>query len=282
MTSSSSAKRVARLAQKGKGKKVRFQGGTLFPTVMSVVVVLGLALIVYARSSAPDKNVPPTSNDHWHISYGIYTCADPAVKNSKSEFLDNLVGNKEDETSGDYQTYNIHSHDDGVIHWHAYSGLATGTRAKIGIFLNTYGVTVNKDGITFGTDQNGGKNYLVASNKCTDKSGASVSGVVKVVVWDQYDNEKKFATYVSDKSLADKSNGELKYIANFNDIRVKKDGMAMTFAFVAPDETIPMPPTASNLPALGSADVDGGATTTTVAGSSTTTVAGGVTTTTAG
>ena len=41
-----SARRVARLAQKGKGKKVRFQGGTLFPALVVGISVVGAALIL--------------------------------------------------------------------------------------------------------------------------------------------------------------------------------------------------------------------------------------------
>ena len=40
--SSSSTKKAARLAQKGKGRRVRFQGGTLFPLVVAIVLVVGL------------------------------------------------------------------------------------------------------------------------------------------------------------------------------------------------------------------------------------------------
>ena len=42
-------KKAAKLAKKGKGKKVRFQGGTLFPMVILGILVFGLATIVYAR-----------------------------------------------------------------------------------------------------------------------------------------------------------------------------------------------------------------------------------------
>jgi hypothetical protein len=42
---STSAKKIAQLAQKGKGKKVRFQGGSLFPTVILAIVILGTVLI---------------------------------------------------------------------------------------------------------------------------------------------------------------------------------------------------------------------------------------------
>ncbi|MGA0781519.1 MAG: hypothetical protein ACO3Q4_08235, partial [Ilumatobacteraceae bacterium] len=53
-----SADRVAKLAAKGKGRQVRFKGGTLFPAVMIGVAVIGAALVIYSRESIPDRNVP--------------------------------------------------------------------------------------------------------------------------------------------------------------------------------------------------------------------------------
>ena len=113
--SSSSTKKAAQLAQKGKGKKVRFQGGTLFPLIVAIVVVLGVGTIVYARQTIPaDDSSPPTVNDHWHAAYGFYLC----------DTWEQLAGNLEEtDTSGQlissrFLRTGIHSHDDGVIHWH--------------------------------------------------------------------------------------------------------------------------------------------------------------------
>lgn len=251
MASGSSAKKVARLAQKGKGKKVRFQGGTLFPSVMALVVVLGVALVAYARQSAPSTNEAPTINDHWHVSYGIYVC---------DKFLPNLKGTLEDPVSPAYQKYNIHSHDDGVIHWHP-SALATGTRAKLGLFLESYGITANTKELSFDSTQNDGKSYKVDTDKCKDKSGKLVEAQVQTIVWEKYDQP----------------NTSKKYITDFNNIRIDRDGMAITIAYVAPGATVPMPASAVNLPELGAADTS--ATTTTVAGATTTTVKGATTTT---
>lgn len=261
MASSSSAKRVARLAQKGKGKKVRFQGGTVFPTVMAVVVVVGIGLVTFSRQSAPSKNDPPTINDHWHAAYGFYRCADPATTDSKAQFLPNLIGTLEDPVDPNYIKYGIHSHGDGAIHWHPRA-LASGKRAKFGLFLDSYGIKVNKDGIIVPATQTAFTSLEVEKTKCVDKNGKSVDAQVKVVVWDQYDEPAKSTTYITD----------------FGNIRIKKDGMAFTIAFVAPGDEIPMPPTATNLPALGAADSPN-ATTTTVAGETSTTIA---TTTTGG
>ena len=72
MVSSSSTKRAARLAQKGKGKRVRFQGGTLFPMIVLLILVIGVGTIVYARASIPAADAsPPTIEDHWHMAYGF-------------------------------------------------------------------------------------------------------------------------------------------------------------------------------------------------------------------
>ena len=262
MASGSSAKKVARLAQKGKGKKVRFQGGTVFPLTMAIVIALGLGLVVYARQSAPSSATPPTVNDHWHVSYGFYAC---------DQQLKDLEGTKEDPVDPLYTKYGVHSHGDGVIHWHPQA-LATGRRAKLGVFLEVYGIQVTTKGVYFPGDQNGGKDYEVAKTKCKDKSGKEVEAQVSVIVWDQYDDA---AT-------------KKKYITDFDNIRISKDGMAMMVAFTAPGVDVPMPASASNLPELGAADTAegtpttvAGATTTTVKGATTTTVAD-VTTTTAG
>ncbi len=251
MGKASSAKRVARLASKGKGKKIRFQGGTLFPTIIVVVLLVGLGLVAYARSGTSSATEPPTTNDHWHVSYGFYAC---------DKYLPNLVGNKEEPLDDEYFKYGVHSHDDGVIHWHPQA-LATGKRAKFGIFLDVYDVEVSNTKLQFPDDQNGGAKYEEGEEKCNGKDAT-----LKAFVWDQYDKP-------DDKKML---------IADFKDIRIKKDGMVIVLAFVADDAEVPPPPTAANLQELGAVDTGGIATTTTVAGETTTTVAGETTTTVAG
>ena len=219
---------------------------------MAIVILLGGALVAYSRQAAPSNDTPPTINDHWHVSYGFYVC---------DQQVADLKGTAEEPVNPLYVKYGIHSHDDGVIHWHPQA-LATGRRAKIGLFLDTYGVKVDADGITFPSDQMDGKSYKVGEHKCKDKSGKEVDGQVQVVVWDAYDDP----------------NSQKKYITDFDNIRVDRDQMAITFAFAPAGADIPMPISAANLPELG--DVDGGGEpTTTVVGGSTTTVAGGSTTT---
>lgn len=233
---STSASRVAKLAAKGKGKgrQVRFKGGTLFPAIVVGIAVLGAALIIYSRESIPNRNVPPTVNDHWHASYGFYAC---------DTWLPDLQGNKEElDTAGqlivdEFRRTGIHSHDDGVIHWHPYTSAATGRNAKLGVFLDVYGVEVTDTKIEFPPDQ-GGAVYEEGETKCVDEDGNSVDGEVVAYVYDSYDDASQFTTYIT----------------NFDQIRIAKDGMAITLAFVPAGVNPGMPPTATNLPELGAID----------------------------
>ena len=229
-----SASRVARLAAKGKGKKVRFKGGTLFPAVVVGLAIVGAALIVYSRASIPDRNTPPTVNDHWHASYGFYGC---------DTWLPDLQGNKEElDTAGQlandkFRRTGIHSHDDGVMHWHPYTSAASGRNAKLGVFLDVYGVKVSDSKIEFPADQ-GGAVYEEGKTKCLDKDGKSVDAEVVVYAYNTYDNADDFATYIT----------------NFGDIRLTQDGMAFAIVFAPAGSNPGLPPSAAELPQLGAAD----------------------------
>ena len=229
--SSSSTKKAARLAQKGKGKKVRFQGGTLFPLIVAIVMVLGLGTIVYARQSMPAADSsPPTENDHWHAAYGFLLCDGDYQQ---------LAGNLEETNaagqliSDRFLRTGIHSHDDGVMHWHPYTSRAVGKNAKLGVFLETYGVELDNDSLRFPDDQLGGEEYIEGETKCGTEDAE-----LQVVVWDSYTDTDDGTTY----------------IANFDNIPIRNDGMVFAIAFVPRDTDVQMPPWAADLPALGAAD----------------------------
>src|SRR6185503_10958202 len=182
-----------------------------------------------------------------------------------------LQGNLEDPSSPHYQDYvrtYVHSHDDGVIHWHPFSGVAVGKNAKLGVFLDNYGVTLTDTELKFPDDQNGGKTYKEGETKCPDGK----DGELSVTVWD---------------SPQDTSKGQ-RYVTDFDDIRITKNSMVFTIAFQPRDVTIQMPASAPNLEELGAVDTGQapiGSTTTTVAGATTvpgSTVAGAAPTTVAG
>ena len=248
MVSSSSTKKAARLAQKGKGKKVRFQGGTLFPMLILAILVIGLGTIVYARSSVPAADAsPPTINDHWHVAYGFDLC-------DTEEFVKLDGALEEQDANGqlvnnDFLRTGVHSHDDGVIHWHAYTSASVGQRATLGVFLDNYGVELTDDSLKFPENQNGGKEYIEGETKCADGK----DGELSVTVWD---------------SPSDTSNGN-RYISGFDDIHIDHDGMVFTIAFTPRGATVTQPPWAADLAELGAVDSGQVAPTTTLPGGST-------------
>jgi hypothetical protein len=231
VVSSSSTRKAARLAQKGKGKKVRFQGGTLFPMVVVGILVIGLATIVYARASRPEADAsPPTIDDHWHMAYGFQICTADNFKtlNGTLEEVDangQLISNA-------FRRTGVHSHDDGVIHWHPSTSAAVGQNATLGVFLDSYDVELDDDSLKFPENQ-GGEEYIEGETKCGDEDAE-----LKVVVWKSYQDTGEGTTYTSD----------------FDDIRMTNDGMAITIAFLPSDVDVVMPPSAPNLPALGATD----------------------------
>ena len=243
--SSSSTKKAAKLAKSGQGKKVRFQGGTLFPVVVTVVIVLGLALVVYARQSQPsvDASGAPQQSDHWHHAYGFYLC-DSWFK------LEGDAEQQGTENFTQYQRTGIHSHDDGLIHWHPFSSASVGGNARLGVFLDTYGVELTNDKLTFPESQRESletqliaqperENILVweDGDECTI-DGSQESAELKVIVWNNFTDTDDGTTYIAD----------------FDNIRLDRDQMVVAIAFVPDDTDISMPPWAPELPSLGEID----------------------------
>jgi hypothetical protein len=244
--SSSSTKKAAKLAKSGKGKKVRFQGGTLFPVVVTIVIVLGLSLVLYARQSRPsvDASGSPQQSDHWHHAYGFYLC----------DTWFRLEGNAEEQGTDDfvqYQRTGIHSHDDGLIHWHPFSSAAVGSNATLGVFLDTYGVELTNDKLTFPETQRTALETQLAAqdppredilvwedgDACTI-DGSDEDAELKVVVWNNFTDTDDGTTYIAD----------------FDNIRLDQDQMVVAIAFVPDDTDISMPPWAPDLPTLGEVD----------------------------
>ena len=257
MVATSSTKKAARLAGKGKGRAVRFQGGRVFPIAIMLTVVLGVASIVYARQSVPlADDSPPTINDHWHMAYGFDICGeffqlegDLEERNSQGQFV-----------NPDFLQTGIHSHNDGVIHWHPYTSRAVGSRAQLGVFLETYGVELTNESLIFPADQLGGASYTEGEDTCT-VDGVEQDAELSVVAWTNY---------------SDTDEGS-RYISKMDEIPVTDDRMVFVVAFVPRGEAVTMPPWAAQLPELGAVDMGQirpeDLTSTTVAESTATTVA---------
>jgi len=248
----SSTKKAARVARQTSGKKVRSSQGLVFPLALGVVLLIGLGLVVYARSSRPGTNstVPPTLNDHWHTAYGIWGCDSwlPAIQNQTDDIDGRPIG--------------IHTHGDGVIHVHPFTSEAAGENAKLGVFLKTSGLKLSNDKLEQPEVNKTYKN----GDDCKGKPGS-----LKVLVWDNANTAGSTDPKV--------------YVTDFSNIRFTNDRMALTIAFVNSDEDLKklIPQSIPTLDQLSDVSTETEPTTTapggtTVPGETTTTVAGGTTT----
>lgn len=240
MANSTSTKKAAKLAQKGKGKRVRFQGGTLFPLIVAITLIVGTAVIVYARQTQPAADSsPPTINDHWHAAYGFFLCGT----------WYQLQGNLEEQNSQgqlvntNFLRTGIHSHDDGVIHWHPYTSVAVGKRAKLGVFLDTYDVELEDDRLSFPDNQPVNAETRIPASQTEWVEGETEcdgeDGELSVKAWDLYTDTDEGTTY----------------IANMDQIHVDNQNMVFGIYFVPRGADRPMPPWAQDLPQLGQVDL---------------------------
>lgn len=219
MARSSSAEKVARLAEKGKGKKVRFQGGTLFPTVVTLVCILGVALIAYARQSNAEVGPSVSADTTYYTAFGVYQCdayvtgfpaigsanIDPALLQAGATIVQ-----------------------DGIISWKPQV-LAGERRAKLGTFFELYGLTVTNDSVTYPAAVKLGEKITESDTKCDGKDAQ-----LEVIVWDDYTRPE--TSKIS--------------IASLDGVRLTGNGMAITLAFTAKGVQVPQPDATANLASL--------------------------------
>lgn len=98
--------------------------------MMAVVIVLGLLLVTYSRSTRDASAEAPTLQDHWHSAYAVYDC-------QTEGFLAPF--------SSEYDPRGIHSHQDGLIHIHPFSSAVTGDGATLDVFFDAMLVDLDDD-----------------------------------------------------------------------------------------------------------------------------------------
>ena len=253
MGSSSSAKKVAKIAQKGRTKKVRFQGGSVFPIAVALTTILGIALIAYARGSSYSIGPGPKASegDSYLIAFGIDKCG---------EWLPNIAGTLEDSGAATdrYLATGVNSLDDGIIHYHPYSDDVSGKNAKLVQYLKNYDIELTDSKLVIPDSQPFAQTIEEGVTKCT-VDGKEVDGELRVALW-------KDATAVDKYTLL---------ASKMDQARVTDNGMAMAIYYLPKDtESYPQPPSVADLATL----LAGGSTTTTVAGATDSTVAGSDTT----
>lgn len=152
MGKASSGKKVARAASTGGGRTARGKTPWGWYSAVSLVVIVGLALIVVSKEDMEERvgtraEEHPTQSEHWHSAYGFYFC---------DRFSAPLADNGRDPLG-------IHTHGDGIVHVHPFSQAASGKRAVFDVFSRTMGITATRTRIKLGdTESNNG-------DKCGDK-----------------------------------------------------------------------------------------------------------------
>lgn len=206
MGKASSAKKVARAARAGGSRRPGQPRALGFPLVIAALAVLGLGLVVYARS-AREAQAEPTVGQHWHSAYGINVCG---------EWQPNLNDVGED-------LLGIHTHGDGLIHIHPTGSDAAGANATLSHFFDQVGVDVKGEQITFP----GGTQLRSRKNRCDGKRG-----VLQVARWasaeDADDGKEPAEVHTAGDEAIEK-------------MRFHNDGEAFTVAFLADGSKIPPP-----------------------------------------
>jgi len=167
----SSAKKIARLAEKGKGKKVRFQGGSVFPSVVLGVLVIGVVLIAYARQGGTVVDASVSAEQKYATAFAFFNCdalatdlkqADAATLNATDKFAAVTTENPSAIIG------------DGIVGWMPQV-LAGQRKAKLETIFALYGMTVTDDSITLAD----GTKISEADTKCAEQDA-----VINVNVWE--------------------------------------------------------------------------------------------------
>ena len=216
----SSAKKIARLAEKSKSRTprgVRMRGGSLFPTVIIVVLALGAALIAYSRQTLEDRSAADITNATYYLSFGVYVC-DKWVELPDAA-LTELAEVRDGAT--------LVSGKPGVVEWKPQV-LSGQRRAKLSAVLDLYAIKVSNDDITFPATINGGEVLSEGRDACGGKGGS-----IFVESWNTQGDDRSKKTS----------------IANLDSVRLASDGLAVALVF-APDGTEVDLPAAANEVAL--------------------------------
>jgi hypothetical protein len=215
----SSAKKVARLANKQGRRRVRSTQGRLFPIAVGAVVVAGLALVTYAKvsySAADSLDVPETES-LWYSALGIYTCDD---------FVSDPLPVTPEGQAGVYTVL-----PDSVVRMDPGLAISQGDDLRLGPILDQVGITVTSDELVLPN----GDTFTEDETKCGDEDAD-----VRVAVWDEADSTDEPKVFLTD----------------FENVRFLGDRTAVTIAFVPEDVdfTTLKPPAALDLDEIAEAD----------------------------
>ncbi len=226
MGKASSSKKVARAAKAGGGRaRAAGERNLLFPVALSLVMVLGLVLVVYARDtrSAEALEAPLANVDHWHSAYGVFICDE--MSPDLPEFVAPQNGGN-------------HTHGDGLIHIHPFATSRSGENATLANWFADAGTALGGGGVL--EDDRlvlpAGATYEEGTDTCEGLDG---DPIVQVAVWE------------SAQAGIDGADPVI-VTENFDDIRFAADGQAFTIAFAPEGTEIPLPANTAELSSVGS------------------------------
>lgn len=183
-----------------------------FPAVVALIILAGIGLVVFARSTRDSTQTRPTLEDHWHSAYGIYDCATDSLQPT---FTSN------------FDPDGIHSHNDGLIHIHPFTASVTGEAATMSVFFDAMGAEVTVDGIVA---ENGEFEPLEAGVECDGETA-----IIQVARWNN-----------AAAAQAGEPPDEI-FTDDFGDILFLGDGEAFMIARAPEGADLPAP---GNIPAL--------------------------------
>jgi hypothetical protein len=234
MASSSSAKKVARVAARsGGGPTPAKQSNWLFPVAIVAIVLLGVGIVAFARNTyggtSGDNSHPQaqlgqddSTFDHWHAAFAVNVCGKELPP----------VPQKEPDPLG------IHTHADGLIHIHPFSTRSAGKNATMKRFFDQTGMTVTNEGFKYPD-----------SKQVYEEGKTTCGGKPAQLVLAHWKDATTAASQPPDKI----------FTKDFGSVRFTEDHGAYTLAFeVKGQKNIPAPSSAAQIDQLGS--VDGGST----------------------
>jgi hypothetical protein len=169
----------------------RTRNNTWWYGLIAVVLIAGMAMVVYARANvAPaegpyihDASKSATSkenlNSHWHAALGVWDC-DHWIGDTPGSGIWNwpasvttATGAQSPGRVGTNVYAGLHSHNDGIIHMEPATNDEAGKNANVGKYFSFGGWKISSSGYDFlGTK-------VANGDKCGDKTGTLSWGVAK-------------------------------------------------------------------------------------------------------
>ena len=108
-------------------RRVRRGSGSYgYYSVVALICIVGISLVAVSKSNKNTDDELPRVGDHWHAALGVFVCG--------AEWLD-PAPEFEQQANNPSIRAGLHSHGDGLLHLHPFSGEESGRRTTLGRFL---------------------------------------------------------------------------------------------------------------------------------------------------